>query len=40
MPGWASLAVFNDDARTTQADAVLVFKRAAAHLDAQEHGQP
>jgi hypothetical protein len=40
MPGWASLPAFNDDARTTQADAVLVLKRAAAHLEAQEHGQP
>lgn len=34
MPGWASLASFNDDVRTTQADIVLVLKRAAAHLEA------
>lgn len=35
-PGWASLPAFNDDARTTHADAVLVLKHAAAHLEAQE----
>jgi len=40
MPGWPSLPAFNDDARTTQADVVLVFKRAAAHLEALEHEQP
>ncbi|WP_006245906.1 DUF6197 family protein [Mycolicibacterium tusciae] len=39
-PGWASLPAFNDDARTTQADAVLALKRAAAHFEAQEHEQP
>ncbi|MGE2721103.1 DUF6197 family protein [Mycolicibacterium celeriflavum] len=36
-PGWLSLQAYNDDAHTTKADAVLVLKRAAAHLDAQEH---
>ncbi|WP_099038956.1 DUF6197 family protein [Mycobacterium neglectum] len=36
MPGWPSLPAFNDDARTTQADVVLVLKRAAAHLESQE----
>ncbi|MCV7241145.1 hypothetical protein H7J70_23940 [Mycolicibacterium celeriflavum] len=33
---WPSLRAYNDDAHTTKADAVLVLKRAAAHLDAQE----
>jgi hypothetical protein len=27
---------YNDDAHTTKADAVLMLKRAATHLDAQE----
>jgi len=35
-PGWLSLHAYNDDPHTTKADAVLVLKRAAAHLDAQE----
>jgi len=35
-PGWVSLPAFNDDARTTHADAVLVLKHAAAHLESQE----
>jgi hypothetical protein len=35
-PGWPSVPAFNDDAHTTKADAVLVLKRAAAHLEAQE----
>ncbi len=34
-PGWLSLHAYNDDARTTKADVVLVLKRAAAHLEAQ-----
>ncbi|MGO4442750.1 hypothetical protein AB4Z42_05285 [Mycobacterium sp. 2YAF39] len=38
-PGWATMAAFNDDARTTQADVVLLLKRAAAHLEGLEHGQ-
>ncbi|KUI42144.1 hypothetical protein AU197_06445 [Mycobacterium sp. IS-1590] len=33
---WPSLQAYNDDAYTTRADAVLILKRAAAHLDAQE----
>ena len=36
MPGWPSLPAFNDDSRTTQADVMLVLKRAAAHLEALE----
>ena len=36
VPGWANLHAYNDDAHTTQADVVLLLKRAAAHLDAQE----
>lgn len=39
VPGWASLAAFNDDVRTTQADIVLVLKRAVAHLEAVAHEQ-
>jgi hypothetical protein len=39
-PGWASLAAFNDDSRTTQADVVLLLKRAAAHLEAPAQEQP
>jgi hypothetical protein len=39
-PGWASLPAFNDDAHTTQADVVLILKRAAVHLETQEHEQP
>ena len=35
-PGWPSLQAYNDDAHCTQADAVLLLKRSAAHLDAQE----
>jgi hypothetical protein len=35
-PGWPSLNAYNDDAHTTQADAVLMLKFAAAHLDRQE----
>lgn len=36
MSGWQSLQAYNDDIHTTKADAVLLLKRAAAHLDAQE----
>jgi hypothetical protein len=36
MPGWPSLPAFNDDSRTTQADVVLLLKRAAAHLESHE----
>jgi hypothetical protein len=39
-PGWASLPAYNDDAHTTKADAVLILKRAAAHIEAQEHEHP
>jgi hypothetical protein len=35
-PGWPSLQAYNDDPHTTHADAVLMLKRAAAHLDAQQ----
>ncbi|MCV7023733.1 hypothetical protein H7I77_10280 [Mycolicibacterium novocastrense] len=35
-PGWLTLQSFNDDSHTTKADAVLMLKLAAAHLDAQE----
>lgn len=38
-PGWLSLRAFNDDPHTTKADAVLVLKRAAAHLDTEERWQ-
>ncbi|OBK81645.1 hypothetical protein A5650_25400 [Mycobacterium sp. 1164985.4] len=38
--GWPSLDAFNDDIHTSWADAVLLLKRAAAHLDAQEQKQP
>ncbi|MFI5510318.1 hypothetical protein ACIA48_22870 [Mycobacterium sp. NPDC051804] len=31
---WPSLQAFNDDPHTSNADAVLLLKRAAAHLDA------
>jgi hypothetical protein len=40
VPGWMSLAALNDAARTTQADIVLVLKRAAAHLEALAHEHP
>lgn len=40
VPGWTSLPAFNDDVRTTHADAVLVLKQAAAHLEALEHERP
>ncbi|OBI85038.1 hypothetical protein A5663_00980 [Mycobacterium sp. E740] len=33
---WASLREYNDDAHTTKADAVLVLKRAAAHIESRE----
>ncbi|MFZ0834328.1 MAG: hypothetical protein WAM92_14855 [Mycobacterium sp.] len=33
---WPSLHAYNDDAHTTKADAVLILKRAAAHLESQE----
>jgi hypothetical protein len=33
---WPSVQAYNDDPRTTKADAVLMLKRAAAHLEAQE----
>ncbi|OBG19128.1 hypothetical protein A5765_02455 [Mycolicibacterium celeriflavum] len=36
---WSSLQAYNDDAYTTKADAVLLLKRAAAHLDVQEQQQ-
>ncbi|WP_326545264.1 hypothetical protein QGN32_15600 [Mycolicibacterium sp. ND9-15] len=36
---WPSLQAYNDDPHTTRADAVLVLKRAVAHLDAQEQMQ-
>jgi hypothetical protein len=35
-PAWPSVNAYNDDAHTTKADAVLMLKRAATHLDAQE----
>lgn len=34
--GWLNLQAYNDDPHTTKADAVLVLKRATAHLEAQE----
>ena len=37
---WPSVHAYNDDAHTTKADVVLMLKRAAAHLDEQEHKQP
>ncbi len=39
-PAWPSVNAYNDDAHTTKADTVLMLKRAAAHLDAQEQEQP
>ncbi|RAV13521.1 hypothetical protein DQP55_10100 [Mycolicibacterium sp. GF69] len=33
---WQTLQAFNDDPHTTRADAILVLKRTAAHLDAQD----
>lgn len=36
IPGWLDLHAFNDDPRTTQADVVLLLKRAVAHLDEYE----
>lgn len=39
-PNWPSVHAYNDDVHTTKADAVLMLKRAGAHLDAQEHEQP
>ncbi len=40
VPGWPSLPAYNDDRHTTRADAVLILKRAAAHLDAREQKLP
>lgn len=34
---WPDLNAFNDDVHTTAADAALLLKHAAAHLDAQVH---
>ncbi|KUI06059.1 hypothetical protein [Mycobacterium sp. IS-3022] len=39
-PAWPSLQAYNDDAYTTKADAVLLLKRAAAHLDAHDDREP
>jgi hypothetical protein len=39
-PGWPSLQAYNDDPHTTNADAVLMLKRAAAHLDAHQENRP
>ncbi|MDT5051674.1 MAG: hypothetical protein QOD02_4137 [Mycobacterium sp.] len=36
---WPSVQAYNDDLRTTKADAVLTLKRAAAHLEAEEQEQ-
>ena len=38
-PGWPSVRAYNDDAHTTKAEAVLMLKRAAAHLEAEEQEQ-
>lgn len=37
---WPSVNAYNDDPRTTQAEVVLLLKRAAAHLDTGEQTQP
>ena len=37
---WPDLNAYNDDVHTTAADAVLMLKRAVAHLNAQEHERP
>lgn len=36
-PSWPTLDSFNDDARTTKADVVLLLKHAAALLETEEH---
>jgi hypothetical protein len=38
-PYWPSVNAYNDDTHTTKADAVLMLKRAAAHLQALEQEQ-
>lgn len=37
---WPDLNAYNDDVHTTAADAVLMLKRAVAHLNAREHERP
>lgn len=37
VPGWPTLDSFNDDARTTKADVVLLLKHAVARLESEEH---
>lgn len=37
---WPSVNAYNDDARTTQAEVVLLLKSTAAHLDTQEQKHP
>lgn len=37
---WPDLDAYNDAVHTTAADAVLMLKRAAAHLDPQEYERP
>ncbi|KUH75784.1 hypothetical protein AU184_15490 [Mycolicibacterium novocastrense] len=37
VPGWLDLHAYNDDVHTTQADVVLLLKRAVVHLDGDEH---
>jgi hypothetical protein len=39
-PACPSVRTYNDDAHTTKADVVLMLKRAAADLDAQQQMQP
>lgn len=34
VPGWSSMDIFNDDARTTKADVNLMLKHAVAHPEA------
>lgn len=36
-PGWPAVDSFNDDARTTKADVVLLLKHALAVLESEEH---